>query len=77
VCGEPAALQPQEQQHPRDFIKDPFVFEFLNLPQPVSATEMEIESALEAEVEFAAEGGLIWRGGTWGENKKPARRRVF
>ena len=31
---------------PRDFIKDPFVFEFLNLPQPVSATEIEIESAL-------------------------------
>lgn len=29
-----------------DFIKDPYVFEFLNLPQPISATENEIEKAL-------------------------------
>ena len=35
-----------EKELPRDFIKDPFVFEFLNLPQPTSATEQEIESAL-------------------------------
>lgn len=29
-----------------DFIKDPYVFEFLNIPQPTNATESEIESAL-------------------------------
>ncbi|GAA6253705.1 PDDEXK nuclease domain-containing protein [Bacteroides thetaiotaomicron] len=29
-----------------DFIKDPYVFEFLNIPEPVSATEKEIETAL-------------------------------
>jgi predicted nuclease of restriction endonuclease-like (RecB) superfamily len=31
---------------PTDFIKDPYVFEFLNIPQPISATEQEIETAL-------------------------------
>lgn len=36
----------QEREQSRDFIKDPFVFEFLNLSQPASATEGEIESAL-------------------------------
>ncbi|MHA4811466.1 PDDEXK nuclease domain-containing protein [Flavitalea flava] len=35
-----------DKSNPQGFIKDPFVFEFLNLPQPVSATEIEIESAL-------------------------------
>lgn len=35
-----------EKQHPQDFIKDPFVFEFLNIPHPVTATELEMESAL-------------------------------
>jgi len=35
-----------EKERSRDFIKDPFIFEFLNLPQPASATEIEIESAL-------------------------------
>lgn len=29
-----------------DFIKDPYVFEFLNIPEPMSASEKEIESAL-------------------------------
>ncbi len=29
-----------------NFIKDPYVFEFLNISQPISATEKEIESAL-------------------------------
>lgn len=29
-----------------DFIKDPYVFEFLNIPEPLSATEKDIESAL-------------------------------
>ena len=36
----------KEQDRPADFIKDPFVFEFLNLPQPIAASETEIESAL-------------------------------
>jgi len=31
---------------PADFIKDPYVFEFLNIPEPVTASEKEIESAL-------------------------------
>lgn len=36
----------QEKQHPRDFIKDPFVFEFLNIPEPNNASEPEIEASL-------------------------------
>jgi len=40
------STEPLEKDQSRDFIKDPFVFEFLNLPQPSSATEGEIESAL-------------------------------
>lgn len=35
-----------EKHTKTDFIKDPYVFEFLNLPQPISATENEIETAL-------------------------------
>ena len=35
-----------EKQHPQDFIKDPYVFEFLNIPQPITATESDIEAAL-------------------------------
>ncbi|MCT4181884.1 DUF1016 domain-containing protein [Elizabethkingia anophelis] len=30
----------------RDFIKDPYVFEFLNIPEPISASENDIEAAL-------------------------------
>lgn len=33
------------------FIKDPYVFEFLNLPEPIDATELEIESALIANLQ--------------------------
>ena len=29
-----------------DFIKDPYVFEFLDIPEPISASEKEIEGAL-------------------------------
>lgn len=29
-----------------DFIKDPYIFEFLNIPEPIHATEQEIEAAL-------------------------------
>jgi predicted nuclease of restriction endonuclease-like (RecB) superfamily len=28
-----------------DFIKDPYVLEFLNIPEPLAAGEKEIESA--------------------------------
>ncbi|MBX2966107.1 MAG: DUF1016 family protein [Cyclobacteriaceae bacterium] len=35
-----------EKHTKTDFIKDPYVFEFLNLPQPINATESEIETAL-------------------------------
>lgn len=35
-----------EKHTTSDFIKDPYVFEFLNIPQPINATENEIETAL-------------------------------
>jgi predicted nuclease of restriction endonuclease-like (RecB) superfamily len=35
-----------EKANLNDFIKDPYVFEFLNIPQPITATEKEIETAL-------------------------------
>uniref|UniRef100_UPI001BD9F488 PDDEXK nuclease domain-containing protein n=1 Tax=Pedobacter sp. B4-66 TaxID=2817280 RepID=UPI001BD9F488 len=35
-----------EKQQPEDFIKDPYIFEFLNIQQPVTANESEIETAL-------------------------------
>lgn len=35
-----------DKQLPEDFIKDPYVFEFLNIPQPIQASEKQIESAL-------------------------------
>jgi predicted nuclease of restriction endonuclease-like (RecB) superfamily len=35
-----------EKTNPNDFIKDPYVFEFLNIPEPIQVTEKEIESAL-------------------------------
>ena len=35
-----------EKQTIEDFIKDPYVFEFLNLPKPFNETETNIESAL-------------------------------
>ncbi|SEK81164.1 Predicted nuclease of restriction endonuclease-like (RecB) superfamily, DUF1016 family [Parapedobacter koreensis] len=35
-----------EKQRTEDFIKDPYVFEFLNIPQPINASEKDIESAL-------------------------------
>lgn len=36
----------QDKHFPEDFIKDPYVFEFLNIPQPINASEKDIESAL-------------------------------
>ncbi len=38
--------QSLEKSNPADFIKDPYVFEFLNIPQPVTSSEKEIETAL-------------------------------
>ncbi len=34
------------QINPQDFIKDPYIFEFLNLPEPIYASEKQIEAAL-------------------------------
>ena len=36
----------QEKPNQLDFIKDPYVFEFLNIPAPTKASEQEIEIAL-------------------------------
>lgn len=38
--------QSLEKSTPNDFIKDPYVFEFLNIPEPAKALEHDIESAL-------------------------------
>lgn len=35
-----------EKQSPEDFIKDPFIFEFLNIQQSATVNESEIEAAL-------------------------------
>jgi predicted nuclease of restriction endonuclease-like (RecB) superfamily len=35
-----------KQQQPEDFIKDPYIFEFLNIPQPIDVKESAIENAL-------------------------------
>lgn len=35
-----------EKQSPADFIKDPYIFEFLNIPQPYNVNEQQIETAL-------------------------------
>lgn len=35
-----------EKQRPEDFIKDPYIFEFLNIEQPATANESVIETAL-------------------------------
>jgi len=46
-----AECQQSEVLNPANFIKDPYVFEFLNMPQPVEATEKEIETALLNDLE--------------------------
>ena len=43
--------QQSDVLNPADFIKDPYVFEFLNISQPVEATEKEIETALLNDLE--------------------------
>ena len=35
-----------EKQSPADFIKDPYIFEFLNIPQPYDVSEQHLEAAL-------------------------------
>lgn len=35
-----------EKYSPNDFIKDPYVFEYLNIPEPTTALEQDIETAL-------------------------------
>jgi hypothetical protein len=42
-------IQPEatpEKHTTNDFIKDPYVFEFLNIPEPYKTSERELESAL-------------------------------
>lgn len=41
-----AESQTLEKTTINDFIKDPYVFEFLNIPEPIKAKELEIETAL-------------------------------
>jgi predicted nuclease of restriction endonuclease-like (RecB) superfamily len=38
--------QTLERHNPEDFIKDPYIYEFLNIPEPLNAGEKEIETAL-------------------------------
>ncbi len=38
--------QDSDQILAKDFIKDPYVFEFLNIPEPMNALEQDIEKAL-------------------------------
>jgi len=35
-----------EERHLANFIKDPYIFEFLNIPEPILANELQIETAL-------------------------------
>jgi predicted nuclease of restriction endonuclease-like (RecB) superfamily len=44
--NELGIIPTQEKQQPEDFIKDPYIFEFLNIPQPENVKESEIETAL-------------------------------
>lgn len=43
---EEVAIKKSEKHTPEDFIKDPYIFEFLNIPEPFQANERDIESAL-------------------------------
>jgi predicted nuclease of restriction endonuclease-like (RecB) superfamily len=40
------AIAPPTELQTTDFIKDPYVLEFLNIPEPLAASEKEIETAL-------------------------------
>lgn len=43
---EEVATEKSEKPTPADFIKDPYIFDFLNIPEPYQANERNIESAL-------------------------------
>ena len=40
------AREGQQIQHPTDLLRDPFMFEFLDLPEPISLSESELEARL-------------------------------
>ncbi|GBR77212.1 protein DUF1016, partial [Candidatus Termititenax persephonae] len=42
----PTADKHKEQYQIEDFIKDPYIYEFLNVSEPLNATEKDIETAL-------------------------------
>lgn len=47
VKNTPKGVRPtKEKRDPSEFIKSPYVFEFLNLPEPFSTNEKELESQL-------------------------------
>ncbi len=42
------AREGQQIQHPTDLLRDPFMFEFFDLPEPTSLSELELEARLTA-----------------------------
>ncbi|HWB26523.1 MAG TPA: PDDEXK nuclease domain-containing protein [Chitinophagaceae bacterium] len=45
-AGDITRSKDVEKQSPADFIKDPYIFEFLNIPEPSNISEHSIEGAL-------------------------------
>lgn len=45
------AVDPERKQDIRDFIKDPYILEFLQLPEDLNATEAEVESAIISQLQ--------------------------
>jgi predicted nuclease of restriction endonuclease-like (RecB) superfamily len=45
------AVDPARKQDIRDFIKDPYILEFLQLPEDLTATEAEVESAIISQLQ--------------------------
>jgi predicted nuclease of restriction endonuclease-like (RecB) superfamily len=45
------AVDPERKQDIRDFIKDPYILEFLQLPENLHATEAEVESAIISQLQ--------------------------
>lgn len=45
------AVDPERKQDIRDFIKDPYILEFLQLPENLNATEAEVESAIISQLQ--------------------------
>lgn len=46
LLSTPRQTETKEILVSKDFIKDPYVFEFLNIPEPITSSEREIETAL-------------------------------